>query len=405
MKWNVCRMSWASAALWGMLGAGFATGQEVPTLPARPEAARVQAAETTQVIEVQVQAEAGAGGDNQPLRVRLVVPPGGTPQLVPLAAPQALPNNARDVRIIRLTPSGAQSEQVELQAIATTLGDYWLGVQLGELTDLVKSHLSLEHGLVVNGILPDSPATKAELKVHDIILAVNDKPTKEPLDLIEAVNTAKETELTLSILRAGQKTTVKATPAKRPEAPAAVVGQAVVAADVETHWSKVHDALKHLQVAPGHPPVQLWAFGQPMAVPPGVGGGHIPFNLTAAKLPANCTLQIHKEGSGPAKITVKMGEKTFETTEDKLESLPEEIRGPVLAVLGKSYPHALQFIPTPPVAPQPGPQGGAAIYVPGPAAPPVLTWSAPHSNELSRKLDAVLERLEKLQSEVEKLKK
>lgn len=395
MKWNAGRLSVASAAMWGLLGSGLATAQEAPA---------------PKVIEVQVQAEAGAGGDKQPVRVLLVAPPGGAPQIAPLPASPTLPAEARAVRVIQLTPTGTQEQQLDLNAVATVaLGDYWLGVQLGELTDLVKSHLTLEHGLVVNGILPDSPATKAELKIHDIILAVNDKPTKEPLDLIEAVNTAKETELTLSIMRAGQKTTVKATPAKRPETPTAVVGQAVVAADVETHWSKVYDALKHLPVVPGQPPVQVWSFGQPLAVPPGVDGKQLTLSLNSAsahaKLPPNCTVQVNKQGSEPAKITVKMGEKTFEATEDKLDSLPAEVRDSVRVMVGKPFPHDVQFFPATPVAPPPGRNPGGAIFVPNPAPLPTPSWTAPQTEELSKKLDAVLQRLEKLQTELEGLKK
>jgi hypothetical protein len=79
-------------------------------------------------------------------------------------------------------------------------------------------------------------------------------------------------------------------------------------------------------------------------------------------------------------------------------------------MLGKSFPRDSQpqFLPTPGIAPQPGPpsgSGGAAIFVPAPNHFPAPNLVGPQTEQLSKKLDAVLQRLEKLQAEVESLKK
>ncbi|MGD0898790.1 MAG: PDZ domain-containing protein, partial [Thermoguttaceae bacterium] len=83
---------------------------------------------------------------------------------------------------------------------------YWLGLYVEPR----------EQGLVIEHVMPDSPAAKGGLKPHDVLVKAGDKPLKNPADLIEAVQKAKETNVALEVLRDGktQKITVK--PAARP---------------------------------------------------------------------------------------------------------------------------------------------------------------------------------------------
>jgi len=428
MRWNVRQLSLVSATLWGLCGSGIVGAQEAaPPETKKPELAQVEAAPQTIELEVIAQPAApGAPAGQQPVRVRLVAPPGGVPQVVPIFPAEG--QTELKTRYLRLAnPAADAGAGVVAETYTVAIGDYWLGVQLGELTDLVKSHLAVEHGLVVNSVLPDSPAVKAGLKTYDIILAVNEKPTKEATDLIEAVNTAKETELSLTIIRAGKKETVKATPAKRPDPPAQGVYQGVVV-DGETQWSKLHEALKNLNVAPGQPPVHVWAFGQPMAVPPGVAAvpgqqvqGRIAF---AGSLPNNCQIQINKQGDAPAKVVITQGDKKYEATEDKLDSLPEDLREAVRSMLGRRVTVQMGTAVPPGFAPMPvpatpvAPPGAGAIYVNpnGPVAvplPPHVTARLPNvvigstagNEEVTKKLDSILQRLDKLQTELESMKK
>src|SRR5262245_44978675 len=78
-----------------------------------------------------------------PIRVRLTRTPEG---------------QTGDVRALVAEPaegaSGATDE-------APPLGEYWIGIALGELPEVARKQLKLEHGLVVDDVIADSPASKA----------------------------------------------------------------------------------------------------------------------------------------------------------------------------------------------------------------------------------------------------
>src|SRR5205814_1792344 len=65
--------------------------------------------------------------------------------------------------------------------------DYWLGLRIGALPDVAKRQLAVDDGVVVEEVLADSPASKAELKRHDILIKAGDTALKEPADLVKAV--------------------------------------------------------------------------------------------------------------------------------------------------------------------------------------------------------------------------
>ena len=88
----------------------------------------------------------------------------------------------------------------------------WLGVGIQPLTpELAKSFaLSADEGILVNQVMPRSPAEVAGVKTGDLILNVDGKPVKDPRDLQRII---AETEigksLELTILRDKTKRTVK----------------------------------------------------------------------------------------------------------------------------------------------------------------------------------------------------
>jgi S1-C subfamily serine protease len=82
----------------------------------------------------------------------------------------------------------------------------------GELSDIVKEQLGLEHGLLVDNVFPESPAIKAGFKKNDILVKVGDQPLKEAADLVKAVEEAKETEVTIGLLRGGKELSLKVRP-------------------------------------------------------------------------------------------------------------------------------------------------------------------------------------------------
>jgi serine protease Do len=65
----------------------------------------------------------------------------------------------------------------------------WLGVQMQPITPALAKAvgLSKDGGVLVNDVLPGSPAAKAKLAQGDVILSFNDAVIKEPRDLAMAV--------------------------------------------------------------------------------------------------------------------------------------------------------------------------------------------------------------------------
>ncbi|MFN0019392.1 MAG: PDZ domain-containing protein [Pirellulaceae bacterium] len=198
---------------------------------------------------------------------------------------------------------------------------YWIGVQLEPPTDILKQHLKLDGGMVAVHVFEGSPAEKSGLKANDIILKAGDIDVKEPGDLLKSVGAAQGNEITLVVLCRGKETTIKVTPAKRPQEDNA---QAVHEAEAEQR-----EAVRKLEAALNLYKKKAALGGEAPAVDvvrvrPGVVAGYAE---TPTDLPKDVTVTITKEGTKPAKIIIKKDGKEFEATEDKLGQLPVEIRG------------------------------------------------------------------------------
>ncbi|HEV3003053.1 MAG TPA: PDZ domain-containing protein [Pirellulales bacterium] len=209
---------------------------------------------------------------------------------------------------------------------------YWIGVACGELTDALKAQLDLPEGqgVLVDDVVPDSPAAQAGLKKFDVIVSAGDKALKGPQDLIEAVAQAKEAELSVQFVRAGKKLTLTVKPAKRPQQPGE---PAVIEVPADADHAKLQEWIRSFPNPHGQGNVRLRMLRPGMVLPPGAplpAGAQL-----GATLPDNLSISISKQGKQPAKISVKQGEKSWELTEDKLQELPEDIRPHVERMLGR----------------------------------------------------------------------
>src|SRR5881409_3008956 len=112
-------------------------------------------------------------------------------------------------------PPGGHEKAPKVPAI-------FLGVETSQVPTVVSEQLGLSKGLglVVEYVVPDSPAAAAGVQQNDILKMLNDQILIEPSQLRKLLQTFSEgTDVTLTILRKGQeqKVTVKLTKKERPQ--------------------------------------------------------------------------------------------------------------------------------------------------------------------------------------------
>jgi|GEM_PF-3334689 len=200
---------------------------------------------------------------------------------------------------------------------------FWLGVSGEPAGAVLLAHLKVDAGIVVHEVMDASPAAKAGLKTHDVIVRCGDKPVGTIEDLLKVVAASEGKEIELAVIRAGDRLTVKATPEKRPEGMEGAVAKAQL---------KLENALEE------HGPLALWIAkaqeGKPEAMRfLNVRPGFVLGRSSNLALPKNTTITINKKDDEPARIEVTHDGKTYHATTDNLNELPEELRGPIGAML------------------------------------------------------------------------
>jgi hypothetical protein len=331
--------------------------------------------------------------------------------------------------------------------------DYWLGLQIAALPEVAKRQLNVEHGLAVEDVLVDSPAAKAEIKKYDILVKAGDTPLKEHRDLVKAVDASQGKELTITIIRGGKDQTVRVIATKRPTTETKTDVWKTLRAkrpELDDEIKKLELALESLKGKVGKDGVGL-LFAKPAVVAPKFDFKFPEITAKGWKLeiPKDMSIQINKQGSQPAKIHVKQGDKEWDVTDDKIDELPEEIRKHIQQLHGQHmHLHApikaaassrvLRVTPegkvegelkiTPPVPPVP-PASPARVRVVAPAAPaaPKAPAAPPvppavrvfssrtdkADSDADSKLDAILKKLnqiedgslDRLDKEVKQLRK
>lgn len=89
-----------------------------------------------------------------------------------------------------------------------------LGVTISEVPAVLRTQLSIQEGegVVVEEVLPDTPAARLGLRRHDVVLAVNGIPVSGAREIRSAVEAVKEGgALALRVLRGGKAEEVSGT--------------------------------------------------------------------------------------------------------------------------------------------------------------------------------------------------
>ena len=96
----------------------------------------------------------------------------------------------------------------------------WLGVTIQDVNRELAEALDMEkpYGALVSSILPDSPASKSNLQVQDVIIEYNGKPVRHSSDLPFFVGRTKVgSDAVIKIMRGGKIRTVKVTIGQLPD--------------------------------------------------------------------------------------------------------------------------------------------------------------------------------------------
>jgi hypothetical protein len=196
------------------------------------------------------------------------------------------------------------------RAETTSPSDYWIGVMLVPVdSSTLRTQLGIAEGqgLIVRGVVPDSPAATAGLNVEDIIVRIGEQNLGQVSQLVETIDETKQSELTLDVFRAGKTIQVRITPQHRPEQEANPVDE----------LSQEPENIQRLyeQILPeGYAEVpfttRFWhpGWSQPL------------------EFPDDLKVQIEKSGKTPAKIHVTLGDEEWNVTESQLHTLPEKVR-------------------------------------------------------------------------------
>jgi serine protease Do len=117
------------------------------------------------------------------------------------------------------TPLFAQEDPANSSAGKEQQNKTFLGVAVEDVSPALASHLSLPEGegLLVAHIAHDSPAAKAGIERHDVLLRVGDQKLYSPEQLVKLIRSQKPGEkCSIELMRQGKKENVEVTLGERP---------------------------------------------------------------------------------------------------------------------------------------------------------------------------------------------
>jgi hypothetical protein len=327
-----------------------------------------------------------------------------TPRALAIVLDDEAPQTNVRYRTVTALAQGAGVVPVQVRSTQIARpGEYWIGVQLRTLDELTLSQLKLKQGVAAEDVIADSPAAKAGVQKHDVLLQFGDAPINTPDDLIAAVEKAKETSVDLKVLREGKEQVIRIAPAKRAKQESLEVEIAPKGDElrrIEAWVKKLHSG------EGGADPLQLHV------IRPGV---MLHGTFKTLDYPKDLSISITKQGNDPAKISVKRGDKSWEVTADKISDLPADVRPYVEGLLVQHGAAPMRYwldveakkgmlggLKVAPVAPVPALPG-----VPGGVSPPLVLpriQVREYRSAEQQSLDAVQKELQALLKKVEDMR-
>jgi serine protease Do len=91
-----------------------------------------------------------------------------------------------------------------------------IGVTTNALGKQLADYFGVTHGVLVSSVEENSPAAKAGLKAGDIVTEADGQKVEDADDLVRALSSKEEGEVTLTVVRDRNRRTVRVTPERRP---------------------------------------------------------------------------------------------------------------------------------------------------------------------------------------------
>lgn len=232
---------------------------------------------------------------------------------------------------IQVQSDGLTSRAVAVTATVFASREHWLGVMCAPVDPALRAQLNLpeKQGLLVMRVLPDSPAAKAGILQHDILLSFGEQSLGNLGDLPKAVEAAKKSAKPVELIRSGKRQTVEVAPGKRPKQPQQLHNYTNPASADD--WAVVQHWLEGMKTGSavagrGRPPVSFHLV-HPSAIFSGTMGAHKP-------MPDDLSVIISKNGDKPAQIEIRRGKDSWKVSENDLNKLPKNIRPYIARMLG-----------------------------------------------------------------------
>ncbi len=278
------------------------------------------------------------------------------------AQPLRAEDNDAEGKVVLIAPDAEVDDfDVEPKTRIVEEPVYWIGIHGRSVeSDVLRTHLQLaeEMGVVVEEVLPKSPAAKAGLRRHDIILRVNNDAVDNMQVLQSQVRASKEKPLELEIIRLGKQEKLVIIPELIPEnmasnrsRPANAFGQfngQLQGRNLEG------DMMQQLLEQLGARNLGFGANfrengfrdnGQRLPEARRLNPNQIP----NGQMPNGLSISIQRNNNGPAKIIVKQGDKTWQIEDNDPESLnqlPDDVRPFVQRMLrGQNVPQPFDIQP------------------------------------------------------------
>ena len=107
--------------------------------------------------------------------------------------------------------------KVTLGPVPAETPAFWIGVSVTPLGPALRSQLQLppDKGLAVIDVVKESPAERAGIKLHDILLSLAGKPLTDQEQLVELVQNNGDKSAALELIREGKTQTIEITPQRR----------------------------------------------------------------------------------------------------------------------------------------------------------------------------------------------